>query len=123
MRPLAMALTLLAACTSASTSRTSSAPETPRSSASLRALRFGLLLDGRGGAIQNAVVVVEGDRITRIGEGDAGVPAGATVVDLRPLTAIPGLIDAHTHMTYYWDRQAGTQPWAQQGRRLGAMTV
>ena len=36
--------------------------------------------------------------------------------DLRRYTGIPGMIDAHTHMTFYWDQAPGTTPWAQSGR-------
>ena len=88
----------------------------------LVALRFGSLVDGSGGRTKDAVVIVEGDRILRIGTGDGAVPAAADVIDLRPLTAIPGLIDAHTHMTYYWDPASGTRPLAQP-RREPALTV
>src|SRR5689334_13013533 len=87
------------------------------------ALRFARLVDGTGHVLSDAVVVVQGDRITNVGTGAAAVPNGARVIDLRPLTAIPGLIDVHTHMTYYWDQQPGTQPWSQQGRRRSAETV
>src|SRR5439155_5449923 len=36
---------------------------------------------------------------------------------------LPGLIDVHTHMTYYWDRTPGTRPWTQLGRLHDAVTV
>jgi imidazolonepropionase-like amidohydrolase len=79
------------------------------------ALRFGKLVDGRGGIVHDAVVVVKGDRVTQVGTGDTAVPAGAKVVDLRRYTAIPGMIDAHTHMSFAWDRTPGTRPWSQLG--------
>src|SRR5262249_37390936 len=80
---------------------------------------FGRLWDGTR-MIADAVVVVERDRIVKVG-GNADVPAGAPVIDLRRFTALPGLIDLHTHITYYWDRQPGTRPLGQ--RRRPAVTV
>ena len=79
------------------------------------AVRFSRLIPMRGPAVPDAVVVIEKDRIRSVGQGDGAVPAGARVVDLRPLVGLPGLIDAHTHMTYYWDRAPGTTPWARLG--------
>jgi imidazolonepropionase-like amidohydrolase len=84
--------------------------------AQTKALRFGAVVDGSGRTIPNGVVIVDGDKISRvIGPRDA-VPAGATVVDLTKFTAIPGMIDVHTHMTYYWDPASGTDPWRQPAR-------
>ncbi len=84
------------------------------------AVRFGRLWDGTR-VLTDAVVVVTGDRITAVGSGDGAVPAGAAVTDLRAFTAVPGLIDVHTHITYFWDRTPGTRPRGQ--RRLPAVTV
>lgn len=81
--------------------------------------RFARLVDGFGGVHPNGIVVVEGDRIRAVGTVQAA--KGARVVDLTRFTAIPGLIDAHTHMTYYWDRQPGTRPRSQ--RQHPAATV
>jgi imidazolonepropionase-like amidohydrolase len=61
--------------------------------------------------VNDAVVVVAGDRITRVGSGDRAVPAGAAVTDLRAYSAIPGMVDVHTHMTYYWDHAPGSRPF------------
>ena len=74
-----------------------------------KAIRFGKLWDGTK-VTTDALVVVTGDRITAVGKGNGAVPAGAEVIDLRKYTGIPGLIDLHTHITYYWDRQPGTRP-------------
>src|ERR1051326_8598198 len=87
---------------------------------SITAIRFDRIIDGKGKTWTNAYIVVEGDRVRSIG---AEVPAGAAVIDLSKLTAIPGMIDVHTHMTYWWDRAAGTRPWEQNNARTVAMTV
>jgi imidazolonepropionase-like amidohydrolase len=50
------------------------------------------------------VVLISSDTIVRVGTGDGMIPHGAQVIDLRPLTGIPGLIDVHTHMTYWRDK-------------------
>jgi imidazolonepropionase-like amidohydrolase len=82
------------------------------------AVRFGHLWDGSR-LMDDATVVVEGDRIVAIGTGSAAIPKGASTIDLRRYTAIPGLIDLHTHVTYYWDRKPGTRPLGQPRRRPG----
>ncbi|HTD60975.1 MAG TPA: amidohydrolase family protein [Gemmatimonadaceae bacterium] len=91
--------------------------------AQVTAVRFGRLIDAHGEVHRDAVVVVERDRVTKVGTGDAAVPAGATVIDLSHYTGLPGLIDVHTHMTYWWDANLGTRPWAQQGTLSPQVTV
>ncbi|MGH7522133.1 MAG: amidohydrolase family protein [Gemmatimonadales bacterium] len=62
------------------------------------AIRAGTLLDGSGAApVRNAVILVQGDRITAVG-ANVQVPAGATVIDLSGATVLPGFIDAHVHL-------------------------
>ena len=51
----------------------------------------------RGELVAPAVVVVTNGRIASIGSG--GIPAGVRTIDLGDLTLMPGLIDAHTHLT------------------------
>jgi imidazolonepropionase-like amidohydrolase len=83
----------------------------------LKALKFKAVVDGSGRVVQQGVVIVDGDKVARvIGPRDA-LPPNAEVVDLTRYTAIPGLIDLHTHMTYYWDSTSGTDPWRQPQRR------
>jgi len=51
-----------------------------------------------GRLVRDPIVIVEGDRIRAAGPGLA-IPAGADLIDLGPATLLPGLIDAHTHVT------------------------
>lgn len=81
----------------------------------VKALRFGQVWDGTR-LIPQAVIVVDGTRIVSIGTGARAVPAGAESIDLTAFTAVPGLIDLHTHMTYYWNRAPGTRPRGQTSR-------
>lgn len=91
--------------------------------AQTKAIRFGTLIDGTGRTLRDAVVVVEKERVVRVATGAGAIPKNAEVIDLRAYTGLPGLIDVHTHMTYWWDGAAGTSPWSQNGSRRGAMTV
>jgi len=89
----------------------------PALSPNARALRFAKLVDGDGRVTQDATIIVDGDRIVSVGSGDGVVPSGVAVVDLRKYTAIPGMIDVHTHMTYWWDHAPGTKPFGPGGTR------
>ena len=91
--------------------------------APLTAVRFGTLVEGTGRVLRDAVVVTNADTIVSVGTGAAAIPRGARVMDLRRYTGIPGMIDAHTHITYYWDQAPGTDPWQQSGRRRSQVTV
>lgn len=63
------------------------------------AIRAGTLIDGTGAApIRDAVILVQGDRITAVGAGVA-IPRGAAIIDLSAFTVLPGFIDAHVHLT------------------------
>jgi imidazolonepropionase-like amidohydrolase/ketosteroid isomerase-like protein len=94
---------------------------TSTSFAATKAIRAGKVVDASGKTIANAVIVVENDRIVSV--GSAAPPTGAEVIDLSRFTIVPGLIDAHTHMTYFWDRTPGTRPLGQPRRPAGVTTV
>jgi imidazolonepropionase-like amidohydrolase len=84
------------------------------------AVRFAKLWDGEK-VIDRATVLIENGRIRSVTGADVQPPAGAELVDWSRYYGIPGMIDVHTHMTYYWDRAPGTLPRGQQ--RMPAVTV
>src|SRR5215210_2394552 len=57
-----------------------------------------LIVDAAQPARGASTVIVENGRIARIDSGFTA-PAGATVVDQRNRTVMPGLIDTHVHLT------------------------
>ncbi|MBK8248985.1 MAG: amidohydrolase family protein [Gemmatimonadetes bacterium] len=78
----------------------------------------GRVIDGYGGPpIENGVILVSGERITRVGrEGDVPIPAGTRIVDANGMTVLPGLIDMHVHLHILghgdykrWDQLYGTR--------------
>ncbi|AJP74421.1 hypothetical protein TS85_10200 [Sphingomonas hengshuiensis] len=62
-------------------------------------IRNTYLFDGTGSARQPRNVRVVGNRIDAVSVGDIPVPAGATVIDGAGQTLMPGLTDAHWHMS------------------------
>ena len=63
-------------------------------------LSGGRLIDGFGGPpVDNAVVIIEGNRIKAVGrEGALAIPEGARVLDTNGYTVMPGLMDMHVHL-------------------------
>jgi imidazolonepropionase-like amidohydrolase len=73
-----------------------------QSTATATLIRTGRLLDPRTGTfLSPAAVLIQGDRITRVGspaQMQAEAPPGAKILDLGNATLLPGLIDGHTHL-------------------------
>jgi imidazolonepropionase-like amidohydrolase len=74
------------------------APAAPPQRIAIKASR---LLDGTASpAIENAVIIVSGDRIEAVGPAaTTPIPAGVKVIDLGSDTVMPGLINGHEHPT------------------------
>jgi imidazolonepropionase-like amidohydrolase len=60
------------------------------------------VIDGLGrDPIAKGTVVIEGDRISAVGQDTAvRIPHSATVLDAAGRTVLPGIIDCHVHSTY-----------------------
>ncbi len=62
--------------------------------------------------IEGGTIVVESDRIKAVGPASTvAIPAGATVVDLKGKTVIPGLFDEHAHLHYSTLDVFPQRPW------------
>ncbi|HET9369721.1 MAG TPA: amidohydrolase family protein [Vicinamibacterales bacterium] len=110
-RLFVLAIAIVVAATAAAT-RAGSA-SAPSQAGRTLALVGGTLIDGFGSTpIRNSVVIVQGEKITAVGEaGRLAVPTGAEVVSTEGMTVLPGLWDMHVHLMItghsdyaHWDK-------------------
>src|SRR5215831_3288343 len=67
-------------------------------------LKAAHLFDGKSDRIVSpGLVVVAGDKIMAVGS-NAAIPAGAETIDLGDSMLLPGLMDAHTHLSDPFER-------------------
>ncbi len=59
----------------------------------------GTVLDGKGGVLHDTRIVIEGSKIVAIDP-----KAGPVDYDLRGLTVLPGWIDAHVHLSWFFGK-------------------
>ena len=66
-------------------------------------IRAGTLLDGKGHALHNVLIVVQAGKIVRVEPNAKDAPiAGAAAYDLSHMTVMPGWIDLHDHITWHF---------------------
>jgi imidazolonepropionase-like amidohydrolase len=89
----AILLSLVAVAAAAAAARPRQGPMT----SDIVTIRAARLLDGRGGSRTNAVVEIRGSAITAIDQRK-----GAVTYDLGDVTLMPGMIDVHVHLNWYF---------------------
>jgi len=85
-------------------------PRASAQTAQVTVIKCGRLINPvDGSVVQNAMIIVRGDRIEQVGTGIA-IPAGAKTIDLSGYSVLPGLIDCHTHVMLQPEDERGAPP-------------
>lgn len=86
----------------------------PKSAPAKLALVGGMLLDGyEAGPIHHAAILIDGERIVRVGRAaEIAIPPDYTVVDTSGRTMMPGMVELHAHTILLGHGNYGTWfPW------------
>ena len=85
-------------------------------------LHAGRLMAVPGQAVRGAsTIIVEGERIVAVNYGFLAPPAGATLIDLRDKTVLPGLIDSHVHLGSDRGGEAGLLSFVREEPQMNAL--
>ncbi len=102
MRPLRSALVMFTPlCTLLGVAPLLSAQTMTQAASKPITIHADRILDGKGHVIAGGTVVVDGGKISRVDKA----ATGTATYDLKGYTLLPGLIDAHSHLTWYFNRQ------------------
>ena len=76
------------------------------------AVTGGQLVDGYGGLpVQDAVVLIAGERILEVGNVDTvAIPAGVKTLDANGMSILPGLWESHGHLFHIGEGDPGSFP-------------
>jgi imidazolonepropionase-like amidohydrolase len=85
-------------------------------------LRNGNILDGTGAPPSAGAVLVVDERIEAVGEEASRRGADATPIDAQGMTIMPGLIDAHVHLTFD-DAQSNAEIFYHRRHALAAIVA
>ncbi|MEH3046408.1 amidohydrolase family protein [Sphingomonas adhaesiva] len=97
----------------------------PAATVALTGARVVTMSRDDGGIIDDATILIRGDRIVAVGpRASVAIPAGAITVDAAGKTIIPGLVDAHAHGPQGEDGLVPQQNWnAMANLAFGTTTV
>ncbi|UTW55921.1 amidohydrolase family protein [Kordiimonas sp. SCSIO 12610] len=78
--------------------------------------RFAKIIDGTGSVLDARDILISDGLIKQVGMGVDKTAPDASLVDMGSLIALPGLIDAHTHITYGLEGESHGNAWAELGQ-------
>lgn len=101
------------------------AADKPTGTVALTGARVVTMANKDGGIIDDATILIRGDRIVAVGpRASVQIPAGAKTVDVTGKTIIPGLVDAHAHGPYAEDDVIPQENWESNvNLAMGATTI